>query len=49
MIGIALYLMFATWLSIEHGMDTPSDFEINSVVVSLMLCLLYDVRTWGKK
>lgn len=49
MIGVGLFLMFATWITIEHGTEIPSAFEIISVIISFILCLLYDVRTWGKE
>jgi hypothetical protein len=46
MIGVGLFLMFSTWINIEHGSEIPSAFDIVAIVSSFMLCVLYDIRTW---
>lgn len=48
MIATAIYLMFLTWLSIEHGTETVGLGDVFKILGAGILALWYDMKQSGK-
>ena len=36
---VAVFMMFSTWLSVEHGTDIPNNIQVFTIILTFMLCI----------